>query len=121
MDLAARESAAAWDLRTAWALRHVVVLSLDPDVAAMPRLAGYVERVSPTGATAQLEPVEAPEALAWETGLITVPCGAVLSVRRPHFHEPRDAAALAAPSRGRRETVIDQFPGQLSFDEVLLP
>lgn len=120
-ELAARESMAAWDLRAAWATRAVVVLSLDPDVAVMARLAGYVERVSPTGATADLEPIGAP-AESWEAGgLITVPCAAVLSVRKPHWHEPADAAALCAPRRERRLTVLDLYPDQLSFDEVMFP
>lgn len=103
--LAAREEAAAWDLRTAWALRRAVVLLLDPDLAQDVRLAGWVAHVQATNGAATLETIEG------ETVLI--PCSVILSVRVPHFHEPGDAALAGAPRRPRRETVADRFPDQL--------
>lgn len=105
--LAARESAAAWDLRGAWASRRVVVLALDPDRAVLPRIEGYVEHVAASNAFAEI--------LELDGGEISVPCAVILSVRRPHFQEPADAGALLAPDLGRRETVLDRYPGQLSL------
>jgi hypothetical protein len=105
--LATRESAAAWELRTAWASRRVIVILLDPAVAAFTRLAGWVERVSPTDALAVLETLDGER--------VDVPCSAVLSLRRPHFTEPEDRPALAAPPREPR--VIDPpHADQMAFD-----
>jgi hypothetical protein len=106
--VARRETAAAWDLRAAWATRRPVVLTLDAAVAALARVAGYVERVSPTGARCDVDDLD--------VGAITVPCRVVLAVRRPHFHEPADARAATAPARPPRDS--PSVPGQLSFDLV---
>lgn len=105
MILATRESAAAWELRTAWALRRAVVLSLD--VVDLPRVAGWVETVAATDAFAD---VETPSG-----EVVRVQCGVVLSVRSPHFHEPADGEIRLAGSRERRRTVVDDFPGQLDL------
>jgi len=76
---------------------------------ACARLEGYVQRVSATFALAVLETLDG--------DVIDVPCAAILQVRTPHFQEPLDARALAAPQRaGRKPDVMD---GQLDlFDEV---
>lgn len=105
-DIQARESAAAWSLRAAWGGRWPVVVRLD-ERAVLPRVSGYVEHVAASGAFVLLEELDGEP--------IHVPCAHVLSVRRPHFHEPGDRRALAAPDRGPRETVLDTFPGQLSL------
>lgn len=113
-DLAARESAAAWSLRGAWAGRWPVVLRLD-ERAILPRVSGYVEHVAASNAFATIEELGGEQ--------INVPCAVILAVRRPHFHEPEDRDALSAPQRGARETVLDRFPGQLSLlpDEPGVP
>lgn len=103
--LATRESTAAWDLRSAWALRRVVVLLLDADIT---RLAGWVDHVDATDAGADIETLEGE--------IIRVPCATVLAVRSPHFQEPEHARARAAVPRERRETVLDRFPGQLALE-----
>ena len=103
--LAHRESGAAWELRGAWASRRVIVILLDPAVAALPRVAGWVEHVSPTDALAVVETLEGER--------IDVPCSAVLATRKPHFSEPEDRPALAAPSREPRRLEVD--PNQLAL------
>lgn len=80
-----RESAAAFELRGAWASRKVVSLLLDRDLADIPRIRGTVERVAATDAfCVVLEPDGFPT---------HVPLCAVLAVRSPHFHEPADEPA----------------------------
>jgi hypothetical protein len=104
--VARRESAAAWDLRSAWAARRPVVLTLDAAVAVVARVAGYVERVSATGATCDVDDLAG--------GRIVVPLRVVLAVRRPHFHEPADRVAAAAPARPQRDD--GPLSGQLAWD-----
>jgi hypothetical protein len=104
--VARREATAAWELRGAWASRRAVVLTLDATLAMLSRVAGYVERVSPTGAVAEIEDLDGDR--------ISVPLRVVLAVRRPHFHEPGDREALAAPARPARDD--GPLDGQLSWD-----
>jgi hypothetical protein len=63
----------AWELRGHWAARRRVVLALS-ERCIIPRIEGYVEHVSPTGAVAYVE--------GWH-----VPLADVLAVSRPHFTE----------------------------------
>lgn len=65
----------AWELRGHWAARRKVVLALS-ERCVVPRIEGYVERVSPTGA------------VAWVAGW-HVPLCEVLAVGRPHFESER--------------------------------
>lgn len=103
-DLAARESAAAWELRAAWAARREVVVALDPSLAALPRVQGYVESVSPTSAYAVIRDRD---------GACHVPLTIVLSIREPHFTEATDLPAGEIPPPPARQEVPD---GQLTFD-----
>jgi hypothetical protein len=104
--VANRESAIAWQLRGAWASRRAVVITLDAERTIVARVEGYVEYVSPTGATAEVDDLDGDR--------ITVPTSVVRSVRKPHFHEPHDARAAAAPPRTPRDLAP---PGdQLAFD-----
>jgi hypothetical protein len=102
-DLAARESAAAWELRAAWAAQREVVLALDHP-AAFPRIQGYVENVSASGAYAVIRDA---------AGACHVPLTLVLSVRTPHFTEATDLPAGAIPPPPVQQWVPD---GQLSLD-----
>lgn len=97
------EAAAAWSLRSAWALRRAVVVTLDMDDPR--RLDGWVAHVDASDAAADIETLNG--------RVVRVPCVVILSVRAPHFHEPADRALLEAPKRERRLTVLDRFPGQL--------
>lgn len=103
-DLAARESAAAWELRGAWAAQREVVVALDPDLAALPRVQGYVESVSATGAYAVIRDA---------AGACHVPLTIVLSIREPHFTERTDLPAGQLPPPPRRQEVP---ANQLAFD-----
>ncbi|HEX7088688.1 MAG TPA: hypothetical protein VF192_01050 [Longimicrobiales bacterium] len=105
--VASREQAHAWDLRGAWAGRRAVVVRLDPDRAAIGRLAGYVEHVAPSGAFAVIADLDA--------GEVHFPCALVLSVRRPHFHEPADRRLRETPppEGPRRDAPVS---GQLCFE-----
>lgn len=109
--LASRESSVAWELRGAWASREPVVLACEKP-ARWRTLAGWVEHVDASNAAVLFEAVNGE--------VVSVPCALVLSVRRPHFHEPEDEAILAAPRRVRRVTVLDRFPGQLSLLEEVI-
>jgi hypothetical protein len=102
--LAARASLAAWDLRAAWATQRVVILILDDSIAQVRRVAGRVVHVSPTDARAVIDQLDGER--------IDVPCAVVLTVRRPHFHEPADMAALEPV------LVESQLSGQLAFPQI---
>lgn len=102
-NLAARESAAAWELRAAWAARREVVVALDHP-AAFPRIQGYVENVSPTAAYAVIRDLG---------GACHVPLTLVLSIRSPHFSEATDRPAGELPPPPVRQEVPD---GQLALD-----
>lgn len=96
--LVARESAAAWELRSAWATGRRVSLRLEG--ADEERVAGRVTSVSATDAFVLVE----------DGGEIHVPLSRVLSVRRPHFSEPRDARVLYPEDRPE---MAPEVPGQL--------
>jgi hypothetical protein len=113
-DLVRRETAVARQLRDAWMGCWVIVLTLDPEIAQVEHVSGYVERVSPTNAVVDVEEIGG-------AGMITVPCCTVLTVRRPHFHEPLDAVALKAERRLARNlapTVDGQMTFELPLDNV---
>lgn len=95
------ESAAAWELRAAWAARWEVVLV----VGRARRHRGYVEHVAPSSAFA----------LLWDgRGLLHVPCSLVRAVRRPHFHETDWGQPVGPPPE--REPLPLPMPGQLALD-----
>lgn len=94
-DLARRESAAAWELRAAWATGRVVSLRLEG--ADEERVAGVVTSVSATDAFVLMGDER-----------IHVPLNRVLSVRRPHFSEPADERFPEA-----RPEMAPDVPGQL--------
>lgn len=96
-ELGRLESAAAWDLRGAWAVGSEIVVAWPGG-----RVRGYVEHVSPTDAFA----------LVWDGAhALHVPLGLGPSVRRPHFHEPLDHVRRPL----RRTAVPLPMPGQLAF------
>ena len=95
----------AWELRGAWAKGVEVVVVLDPDLhPVVPRIRGQVIYVSPTGAVAEVDDGS-------KGGAYSVPCSAVLAIRKPHFTEPLD---LEPPAPA------DGFPGQLEFGEEVI-
>lgn len=94
--LAAREQSSAWELRAAWATGREVIV-----VFELTRVRGIVTRVAPTGAAAWID-----------DGLgepMHVPCAAILSIRRPHFHE--DGSTPRVAPRPQRV----ELPGQLNL------
>jgi hypothetical protein len=103
-DLAARESAVAWDLRAAWGTGARVSVRFE-DGCVVERIQGRVTHVSATGATATVDDGHA-------DGPMDFPCVLVLSVRKPHFHEPLDARPDAAPA------IAPEFGSQLSLLEM---
>lgn len=99
------ESAAAWELRTAWALRREVIVVLSKP-AWLPRFRGLVEHVSATDSHAEL--------IGADGGFLHVPLWVVAAVRRPHFHEDGPAAPRRRYPEERPRVTI-QLPGQLSL------
>lgn len=96
---AAREAAAAWELRGAWAAQREVVVT-----AGRWRVRGFVAHVAPTGAFA----------MVWDgRDEVHVPLAQVGAVRRPHFTEPMDGAAVPRPAPRR---ALPMLPGQLALD-----
>lgn len=102
--IAPRESAVAWELRGAWFSQKEVVIRLDPEMTALPRVQGYIEHVASTGAFAVVRDL---------AGSCHVPLSAVLSVRAPHFDEPLDLP----PGKIPRPPAWPSVPaGQLELD-----
>lgn len=96
------EQAYAWELRAAWALGRVLVLSLD-ERCVIPRVRGTVCRVATTGAFVLMDDGRGDP--------VHVPCALIRAIRRPHFSEPNDAEP-------HQLTLDDELPGQLSFEVV---
>jgi hypothetical protein len=110
--LVAREQAHAWELRTFWATGREVVVVLDPDVAAFPRVRGIVHWVAPTGAAVRIDDGLGGGLAERDVGVL-VPCVAILALRSPHFQEDGVAPRRVAPPR------VEADPNQLSiFEEV---
>lgn len=75
-----------------------MIVLLDPERTDVMRIRGYVARVAPTGAFAEM--VDGEDA-AGRPCRITLLCEHVLSIRRPHFHEdaPRPDLDRFKPKR----------------------
>lgn len=104
MTIVKKRTALAWELRAAlWGRKEVIVALGEEGIVR--RYRGYVVEVSATDVTASID-----DARYDEPVLLTL--GAVLSVRRPHFHEdgpePERARPVFEPRRGP-----EPMPGQL--------
>lgn len=83
-----KTTALAWELRGALMMRYEVVISVR-DGALVQRVRGYVVEVAATDANASIDDARYDEP-------VLVPLDAVLTIRRPHYHEEGDA-----PERNR--------------------
>lgn len=106
--LATREQAFAWELRGYWARGTEVVAVLDQEIAQLPRVRGIVVRVAATGAVAWFDD--------GGDGEVTVPCAAIVNLRRPHFHE--DGVSVRRRVEPRRPAPPE---GQISLFDVEEP
>jgi hypothetical protein len=100
------EQKIAWDLRGAWIAGRRVSVALDTSVCLVPRVAGTVTYVAPTGAYAEIREERGEE--PWR-----ISCVDVLALRFPHFSEPADR-----PRAARREAP-EIAPGQTSLLTLL--
>lgn len=103
-ELVSDPSALAWEARACWATGRRVSLVLG-EGASVPRLAGVITAVAPTGAFLRVRPDE-------ETDDVHVPMGVVLSLSRPHFHESGVWRPRSASADRPDQTVMD---GQLGL------
>lgn len=104
MSLVKKTTALAWELRNALMMRHEVVISVR-DGPLIQRVRGYVVEVAATDVNAAVDDAR------WDEPVL-VQLDAVLTIRRPHYHEEGETPVrnrpIFEPHRGP-----EVIPGQL--------